>query len=128
MYALSFWRLLVGASLEFLRVGDSVLPIARRCSPWRRRIGLARMCRRSNVIYARNTCYCLRFKNRRQRDFYALRCGAQLGAQELALADADGLGLLRDRIDGRGRIALRYRAIRRRGDALFATAMRRDDR
>ena len=87
---------------------------------WRRRIDLARVCRRSNVTYARNTRYRLRFENRRQCDFYALRRGAQLGPEKLALADADGSGMLRDRVDGGGCIALRYRAIRCRGDALFA--------
>ena len=70
----------------------------------------------------------VRLQNRRQRDFYALGCGAQLGAQEFALADADGVGLLRDRVDGHRCVAIRYRAVRCGGDAFLAAAMRRDDR
>src|ERR1700756_1680707 len=59
-----------------------------------------------NFPYARNTCRGVRFKNRRQCHFYALRRSAQLGTQKLSLADADGAGMLRDRIDGRGSVAL----------------------
>jgi hypothetical protein len=54
----------------------------------------------------------LRFEDRGQRDFYALRCGAQLGANKFALADADGSRLLRNRIDGYGRVPVRHRAVR----------------
>src|SRR6267378_6821425 len=112
----------------FWGVGIGASDCMSRRSFLRKRIDLARVCRRSNVTYARSTRYCLRLKDRRQRDFYALRCCLELGAQKLALAHADGPGLLRDRADGRGCIALRYRAFRRRGDALFTTAMRCDDR
>ncbi len=41
-------------------------------------------------VDARNSPDSVRFQNRRQRDFYALRCGAELGPQKLALADANG--------------------------------------
>src|SRR5207253_5281390 len=49
------------------------------------------------------------------------------GPQELALANADGPGLLRDRVNGGSCIALRYCSIRCRSDALFTAAMRCDD-
>jgi hypothetical protein len=70
----------------------------------------------------------LRFEDRGQRDFYALRCGAQLGAKKFALANADGSRLLRNRIDGYGRVPVRHRAVRRGSDAILAATMRRDDR
>src|SRR5262249_16473406 len=78
--------------------------------------------------YRGNSLYCLRFENRRQRDFYTFRCSAELGPQELALANAYGSGLLRDRVNGDRCVAVRYCAIWRGSDALFAAAMRCDDR
>ncbi len=48
------------------------------------------------ILHARNSLGGLRFKDRRQRNFYAIRCCAQLGTQKLALADADGTRLLRN--------------------------------
>ena len=45
--------------------------------------------------YAGNTRDGLRFEDRRQRHFHTVRRRAQLGAEEFALADADGFGLLR---------------------------------
>ena len=45
--------------------------------------------------YAGNTRDSLRFEDRRQRHLHTIRCGAQLGAEEFALADAHGIGLLR---------------------------------
>src|SRR5207253_7452699 len=80
-----------------------------------------------NFSYVGNTRDSIRFKDRRERDFYALRCGPELGPQELALANADGPGLLRDRVNGGSCIALRYCSIRCRSDALFTAAMRCDD-
>ena len=48
-------------------------------------------------------------------DLHAGGCGDQLDAQELAVADADGAGLLRDRVDGdRPRRASTSRASGRR--------------
>ena len=44
----------------------------------------------------------LRFKNRRKRHHHPRGCRHQLDAKELALADADGSGLLRHRADGDG--------------------------
>ena len=44
----------------------------------------------------------LRFKNRGKRHHYPRGCRHQLDAEELALADADGSGLLRHRADGDG--------------------------
>src|SRR4029453_4577504 len=73
--------------------------------------------------YAGDTRNGLRFQDRRERDFHPFRCRAQLVPEEFLLADADGVGLLRDRVDGCGCITLRYRAIRRRGNALFAASM-----
>ena len=70
----------------------------------------------------------LRFQDRRQRHFHPARRGDELDAQELALADADGPGLLRDRTDGHGLRAFRHRPLWRRGDALLAATMRRHDR
>ena len=70
----------------------------------------------------------VRFEDRRECDFYEVRCRAQLGAQELSLADADGAGLLRDRVDGGCGVAVRYFAVWRGSDAFFPAAMRRDDR
>src|SRR5260370_11688070 len=48
------------------------------------------------ILHARNSVGGLRFKDRRQRNFYAIRCCAQLGTQKLALADAYGARLLRN--------------------------------
>jgi hypothetical protein len=104
-----------------------VLPITSRDVAFGERIDLARGCRRSNLTYVGNTRDRIRLKDRRERDLYALRCGAQLGTQKLAVADADGPGLLRNRVNGCRGVSVRYRAIRGGGDALFAAAMRRDD-
>ncbi len=67
---------------------------------------LARAERDLTVRYVGNTLDSLRFEDRRQRHFYALRCRAQLGAKEFALANADGSRLLRDRTNGDGRITV----------------------
>ena len=49
-----------------------------------------------------NTSCRLRLEDRGQRHFHPGRCRHELDAQELALADADGSGLLRHRVDGHG--------------------------
>ena len=46
--------------------------------------------------YVGNTRDSVRFKDRRQRDFHTPRRGAELDPEEFALANADGIGLLRD--------------------------------
>ena len=81
--------------------------------------------RNANLVFgcAGNTRDSLRFQDRRERDFHPLRCGAQLGPEEFALADADGVGLLRHRVDGHGCVTIRYFAVRRGSDALLATSM-----
>ena len=61
----------------------------------------------------------LRFEDRRQRNFHTIRCRAQLGAEEFALADADGIGVLRHRVNGHGCVTIRYFAVRRGSDALL---------
>src|SRR5215475_10739406 len=63
-------------------------------------------------VYVANARDSLRFQGRRERDFDPFRCGPQLGAEEFALADADGIGLLRHRVDGHGCITIRYLAVR----------------
>ena len=73
--------------------------------------------------YAGNTRDRLRFQDRRERDFHPFRCSAQLGPEEFALADADGVGLLRHRVDGDGCVPIRYFAIRRGSDAFLAASM-----
>lgn len=73
--------------------------------------------------HAGNTRDGLRFEDRGQRNFHTIRRRAQLGAEEFALADADGIGLLRHRVDGHRCFAIRYFAVRRRSDALLATPM-----
>jgi hypothetical protein len=82
----------------------------------------------SSVRYAASAFLCLRFQDRGQRDFYTVRRGAQLGAKKFTLADADGSRLLRNRINGDGCVAIRYRPVWRRSDAILAKTMRRDDR
>ena len=73
--------------------------------------------------YAGNTRDSLRFENRRQRNFHPIRCRAQLGAEEFALADADGVGLLCHRVDGYSCVTIRYFPVRRGGDAFLAASM-----
>src|SRR5882762_11867124 len=81
--------------------------------------------RNANLVfgYAGNARDSLRFKDRRERNFHPFRCGAQLGPEEFALADADGVGLLRHRVDGHGCVTIRYFAVRRRSNALLAASM-----
>ena len=81
--------------------------------------------RNANLVfgYAGNTRDSLRFQDRRERNFHPFRCGAQLGPEEFALADADGVGLLRHRVDGHGRVTIRYFAVRRGSNALLAAPM-----
>ena len=73
--------------------------------------------------YAGNTRDSLRFENRRQRNFHPIRCRAQLGAEEFALAYADGIGVLRHRADGRSCVTIRYFTVRRGSDAFLAASM-----
>ena len=47
----------------------------------------------------------------------------ELGPEEFALADADGIGLLRHRVDGYSCVAIRYIAVRRGSDALLAASV-----
>jgi len=51
--------------------------------------------------YGHNGARRIRFQNRRQHHLFATRCLYQLDAQELTLANADGIGVLRHRADGR---------------------------
>src|SRR5258708_37856632 len=79
--------------------------------------------RKLSVGNAGNTRNGLRFQDRRERDFHPFRCGAELGPEEFALADADGVSLLRHRVDGHGCVTIRYLAVRRRSNALLAASM-----
>src|SRR5881396_3845894 len=92
-----------------------------------RSVGRAFLLRLPNATlvfgYVANARDSLRFQDRRERDFHPFRCGPQLGAEEFALADADGIGLLRHRVDGHSCVTIRYFAFRRRSDALLAASM-----
>lgn len=94
---------------------------------WASRLGrllpVASANRHFNVSYVGNTGNGIRFQDRRERDFHAFRCGAQLGPEEFALADANGIGLLRHRVDGHGCVAIRYLAVRCGSDAFLAASM-----
>src|SRR5437763_15504222 len=46
------------------------------------------------VRYGKDTGNGLRFQDRRERNFHPFRCGVELGQEEFALADADGVGVL----------------------------------
>ena len=90
-------------------------------------IRLAKELSDHNFARAGNATCCLRFENRGQYHFHAARRGHELDAQELALADANGTSLLRDRAHGDSRVAFRHFTLRRGSDAFFPAAMRRHD-
>jgi hypothetical protein len=75
--------------------------------------------RRPQVLGWRHvhTC-CLRFQSRRECDFHEARFRDQLDAEEFAVADADGAGVLRDRVDGDGASRFDISRFRRGGDAV----------
>lgn len=54
----------------------------------------------------------IQFKDRGRCHCDAPGCSAELVSKKLALADADGSGLLRDRVNGDGRKSVRYLAVR----------------